>query len=118
MKLLGKADIGNDFEYPAEFLRVLDLGLINLKPWEIIIDERIDLRYRGLKKRYPKRHLIPFAQRRDCDDVACWDLNLGKKLVIIHDYASEGYELSNSHDTFWDWFRQAIDDMIEFAKYD
>jgi hypothetical protein len=104
------------FVYPPEFKRVVELGLINFHPWEILVDDRVFSRYEGLKKRYPKRKLIPFAQRRDCDDVACWDLNNGNKPVIIHDYASVGFELVAQYDTFWDWFRDAMEDMIDFTK--
>jgi hypothetical protein len=118
MKLLAKEELGFDFIYPPDFLKVVELGLLFMKPWEIIIDERLPLRYNGLKERYPSRQLIPFAQRRDCDDVACWDLKMNGKLVIIHDYASEGWEEVTSYDTFWDWFKQAVNDMIEFSKED
>ena len=104
------------FVYPQEFKRIVELGLINFHPWEILIDDQVYQRYEGLKNRYPKRNLIPFAQRKDCDDVACWDLNHENKLVIIHDYASEGYELEAQYDTFWDWFRDAMEDMIDFTN--
>lgn len=106
------------FVYPQEFKRIVALGLINFQPWEVLVDERVYERYEGLKSRYPKRKLIPFAQRIDCDDVACWDLNNENKLVVIHDYASAGWELVAQYDTFWDWFRDAMEDMIEFSKED
>lgn len=107
------------FVYPSEFKRIVELGLINFQPWEILVDDRVYLRYEGLKTRYPKRKLIPFAQRRDCDDVACWDLNNNEnKLVVIHDHASAGWELVAKYDTFWDWFRDSMEDMIEFTDED
>lgn len=118
MKFLTEAYLKFPFVYPQEFKRIVELGLINMQPWEILLDDRVYGRYEGLKSRYPKRKLIPFAQRRDCDDVACWDLNNENKLVIIHDYASVGYELVKEYNTFWDWFREAIDEMIEFSNED
>ncbi|MFF1019960.1 hypothetical protein ACFYLI_19220, partial [Proteus mirabilis] len=55
------------------------------------------------KKRYPNRNIIPFAHREDNDDVACWDKNSRHQVIIIHDFASEGYEYVGKFDSFWDW---------------
>jgi hypothetical protein len=118
MHLLDESYLKFQFIYPPEFLKIVELGLINIQPWEILVDDRVKLRYEGLKTRYPKRNLIPFAQRRDCDDVVCWDLNNESKLVIIHDYASVGYEFVKEFNTFWEWFREAINDMIDFINDD
>ena len=116
MNFLTESYLKFPFVYPQEFIRIVELGLINFQPWEVLINDRVYQRYEGLKSRYPKRRLIPFAQRRDCDDVACWDLNHENKLVVIHDHASEGYELEAQYDTFWDWFRDAMEDMIDFTN--
>ena len=64
--------------------------------------------------RYPQRILIPFARRGDNDDVACFELNKGEEVQIIHDFASIGYEQRKTYKTFWDWFRDAIEEMIQF----
>lgn len=103
--------------YPPEYYKLIELNLLQFKPWDILYDERLQLQYEGLKERYPKRNVIPFAVRLDCDDVACINLK-DKKVIIIHDYASEGWERRSVYNTFWDWFRQAVEDMIEFAKDD
>ena len=38
----------------------------------------------------------------------------GDKVFVIHDFASAGYEDEGSFETTWDWFRSAIDEMIEW----
>ena len=53
------------------------------------------------------------AVRRDNDDVACWDTAAGN-VVIVHDFASPGYEQRSELRDFYAWFRQAIEDFIEF----
>lgn len=58
MNFLTESYLKFPFVYPPEFKRIIDLGLINMQPWE-----------------------------------------LGKE-----------------YNTFWDWFREAIDDMIDFSK--
>jgi len=105
------------YDFPIELQKVIDLGIINLKPWEIINDERFTVKNNGIKQRYSYKDFIAFAIRMDNDDVACWDIKK-KNVVIIHDFANPGWEQRKKFKTFWDWFRQAIEDMIEFAKTD
>ena len=106
------------FKYPKEFLWVLENGVNQLTPWIILDKEFILSRYSSLRKRYPSRNLFPFASRQDCDDLACWDLNDNNKIKIIEDYTRANPFEDVTYDTFLDWFRQAIDDMIDFCKSD
>ena len=73
-------------------------------------------RLKGVTERYPNRKLIPFARRDDNDDIACFEVGKGEKVQIIHDFASEGYEQRNEYNDFWDWLKDAIDEMIEFNR--
>ncbi|MET0637359.1 MAG: hypothetical protein ABWZ25_15115 [Chitinophagaceae bacterium] len=91
---------------------------IFLKPWEIISGDRMILKRDGLRERFPDATLFPFAVRTDCDDVACFDFNTTGKVFVIHDYSSVGWERREIFDSFWDWFYQAVEDMVEFAKED
>jgi hypothetical protein len=111
--LLSIADLPGDFEYPPEFVRVVELGLTQLEPGWIIDGDHLRTRYRGLRKRYPSRMLVPFAIRQDCDDVACFELNR-PGVVIIHDFASPGWEQRDHLPDFYSWLRRAIDDLTEF----
>lgn len=96
------------------FSRLLDQGLANLTPWHLMTDSEMTERVAGLKRRYPERELWPFARRQDRDDVACWEKGQPREVVVIHDFASAGYEQRQRYGSFWDWFRSAIEDMIEF----
>jgi len=113
MNLLEKNELPQDFVYPNEFLKIVEQGLIDFDPWVIMSGEYLKTRYDGLRKRYPKRLLVPFARRIDNDDIACWDINIPNKVVTIHDFASENWEQRKEYETFWVWLRQAVDDMIE-----
>lgn len=100
--------------YPEPFLRLVETGLIQFPPWKILDGPFSASRLQGLKERFPDRDLFPFALRTDRDDVACWEKdNLGK-VVIIHDFADPGWEQEGVFATFWDWFRAAIEDFVEF----
>jgi hypothetical protein len=111
--LLSTVDLPEGFEYPPEFIRVVELGLTSIEPWWIIDGDRLRSRFIGLRERYRKRSLVPFAVRQDNDDVACWDTMAGN-VAIVHDFASPQYEQRSEFDNFYAWFRQAIEDFIEF----
>jgi hypothetical protein len=111
--LLSVQDLPEHFDYPLEFIRVVELGLTNLEPWWILSGELLRDRHRGLEVRYPDRSLVPFARRQDNDDVACWDVDAGD-IVIVHDFATPGFEQRGRFGSFWPWFRAAIEDMIGF----
>ncbi len=98
--LLEEKELPKGFRYPSEFLTVIKQGLLDFDPWIIITGDRLKTRYSGIKQRYPKRELIPFAKREDNDDLACFEK--GKGVVIIHDFASPGYEGRHEPILFWD----------------
>lgn len=102
-----------NFNYPKEFLRTIELGLINFDCWYYIPLEQMETRIAGVMKRYPNRKLVPFARRADCDDIACFEIGKESKVQIIHDFASAGYEQRKEYEHFWDWFQDAINEMIE-----
>ncbi|MEM9337246.1 MAG: hypothetical protein AAGA66_00840 [Bacteroidota bacterium] len=110
--LLEKNELPSWFEYPSEFLILIDQNLLDFDPWIVITGDRLKTRYQGLKERYPNRELIPFAKREDNDDLACFEE--GKEVVIIHDFASSGFEGGQESILFWDWLKQTVDDMIEY----
>ena len=111
-------DLPDSFRYPKEFLWILGNGINHLTPW-IILDKKFILsRYNSLKERYPSRNLFPFAFRQDCDDLACWDLNDNNKIKIIEDYSRANPSEDDEYNSFLDWFKQAIEDMIDFCKSD
>ena len=101
--------------YPKEFSRVVDLNLCNLDPWIILEGDQLKTRYQGMKERYPQRSLVPFARREDNDDVACFEKNTPNRVVLIHDFASPGYEHVKVYSNFWQWFREAVEEMISFT---
>ncbi|SRR5690606_11950493 len=104
-----------EITYPKKYYRLLDLELHNFEPWRILtIDEGV--KYKDdLKERYPNRDLLPFAVRTDCDDVACWNLSENnQKVIIIHDFASEGWEQQREFRDFDEWFTSALNEMFSF----
>lgn len=105
-----------EFRYPESFYKSIDLNLVHFDLWNIMYADEVEERIKGLKERYPNRKLIPFARRDDNDDIACFEVGKDEKVQIIHDFASEGYEQRNEYNDFWDWLKDAIDEMIEFNR--
>ena len=111
--LLTIDDLPDGFEYPSEFIRVVELGLTDLEPWWIIEGDLLRNGARLLASAYPDRRLVPFAKRQDNDDVACWDLFVGD-VAVVHMGASPGWEQRGARfPDFNAWLRQAIEDLIE-----
>ena len=108
-----------DFQYPEEFIKIMELDLLNFDLW-VVYDNKefFDVRIKGLIERYPNRKLIPFAKREDCDDIACFEIGKEGTVQIIHDFSSEGYEQRKEYKSFWDWFRDAIEEMIKRYEED
>ncbi|MEC3917909.1 hypothetical protein [Nocardia sp. CDC160] len=113
IELLSETDLPAGFTYPHEFARIVDLGLLDLEPWNILHGKVLELRYHGMRERYPDRQLVPFAARIDNDDVACWEHG-SSEIVTVHDFAQPGWENRDTYPSFYDWLRKAVDDLIDF----
>ena len=114
MSLLSAADLPAEFSYPSQFLRLVELGLTDLEPWCIMAGDELGSRFQGLRGRYPSRVVVPFARRIDNDDVACWDLDRGGRVSILHDFASPGWEQQAEFEDVYAWLRQVVEDLIEY----
>jgi hypothetical protein len=112
--LIAANEVPDWFTYPHSFIRIIDSGLAVFKPWRILKQPDLSSRMHGLAERFPDRHLVPFAVRLDCDDVACWEQGEMPRVVIVHDFASPGWERRKGFDDVVQWFRAAIADFIEF----
>jgi len=91
MDLLRADELPTGFTYPGAFLRAVGRGLTDLGPWWVLRGDQLRSRMRGLQERYPGRMLVAFARREDNDDVACWEAGGGGKVIVIHDFASDGW---------------------------
>ena len=99
--LLTPEELPEGFTYPEDFLRIVRQGLIDFDPWIILLGKQLRTRFYGLKKRYPKKELIPFARREDNDDVACWQKDNPNIIYIIHDFSSSGYDNKKELNSFY-----------------
>ncbi len=112
-KLFEADDLDVQVQVPDALLRIVGQNLVDLTPWHVMPRDVALKRLRGLRQRYSKKY-VPFARRQDNDDLACLDPTRPGEVVIVHDFASEGTESRGQFDTFWHWFRSAIEDMILF----
>ena len=113
IELLHPEDVDGLLEYPDGLQRIAQQGLANLTPWHLMDRAAAKQRMQGLRERYKAKY-VPFARRQDNDDIACIDPRRPGHVVIVHDFAGEGSECRREFDSFWDWFRAAVDDMISF----
>ncbi len=113
-QLLHSDNLPPRFSYPRQFSRLIRQGLVDLEPWYILFGEPLREARQGLLRRYPERDLVPFAKRQDTDDHACWSASSETSVLIIHDFATAGYELRREFSGFNDWLRSAVEDYIAF----
>ncbi len=91
--------------YPSAYLDLVFKGNDEFLPWYLMDEKQLIIRYRGLQERYPTRFLFPFARDDDSDDVACWEKDKPGKIILIHDFASQGYENKMEFDSFESWYQ-------------
>ena len=107
------SDLDVAVRLPEALGRIVKQNLVDLTPWHILPRELAVKRLRGMRQRYSRKY-VPFAYRQDNDDMACIDPASPEEILIVHDFAREGTELRKRFDSFWEWFRSAIDDMVFF----
>ncbi|MGJ8682194.1 hypothetical protein [Paraglaciecola sp.] len=101
-------------EYPHAYCRLIEQNITDITPWHLMDAKEVYSRYKGLSERYLSRKLFPFAFRQDNDDIACWAEGEGEKVLIIHDFASPGWECEGEFESVWSWFRSAIEETIDW----
>ena len=124
MKIYSKIDDRADFLYPESYIATISREPgVDLEPWWFIAYEEGDVNswYKILKSLYPTRELIPFAKFSANDDVACFDGsdNTGNpKILIIHAFASEGWEHHGTVENFDDWLKIAFETKKAWSEED
>ena len=76
----------NWFKYPRAYEKIVEFGLVKMTPWHLLSGNLLMQKTVGLKERFPELELVRFAERDDCDDVACWRQDAPAKVYIIHDF--------------------------------
>ena len=104
-------DIPN-FKFPQSYLKVVDLGMLDFEYWFLLSNDLVRTRFNDMQARYKNRKLIPFAGRYDSDDTACFEIDHGEQVFIVHDFSGKGYERRQEFNTFGDWFICAIKELI------
>lgn len=98
-------DFPNCVEIPERYLELLKYEQDSFLPWFLFDKEDLIYRYHGLQERYPRRELLPFARHDYSDDVACWEKGKPGRVIIIHDFASPGYENRYEFTSFDEWYQ-------------
>jgi hypothetical protein len=106
---LSENSLPNQFRYPETYIKFISKEFPNLDPWHFFYS-KLQYRYDGLKQRYPQRIVVPFARRGDNDDIACFEASEPSddpNVIIIHDFASEGWENRGKLENFLAWVKLA-----------
>jgi hypothetical protein len=104
INLLDEMDKPSWVIYHLEYLAMVKNGKDEFLPWYLMDKEQLLIRFKGIQKRYPTRSLFPFARDDQSDDVACWEKDKPGRVVLIHDFASPGYENKKEFESFEEWY--------------
>jgi hypothetical protein len=104
------------FMYPSGMRILIEQKCINFIPWRIVDADFALTTYLDLREKYG-RELFPIAHRDGSDDVACMEEGRGEVILVINGHTSPGEENLEKFENFWEWFRAAVDEMIELCRY-
>jgi hypothetical protein len=118
-------DIPNlNFEVPSGYKWLIDRGLVgfaansSLQPWHYLPSRHVF----DLKERWPSgsanTRLVAFAKRQDCDDLACFEVigPRAERVIVVHGWTADGYQVDRMYQTFWEWLKAVIDDIAEWIE--
>lgn len=111
--LLSESEKPNWFSYPDALIDLLKRENLNLTPWEFINAKRVSKAMQELFLRYG-RTVIPFAHRKNNDDIAVFEKGSGKKVLVIHNFAEKGNEIEDEFASFGDWLRAAEEESRDW----
>ena len=94
--------------YPESYLKLIKEEKDTFLPWYLTNKEDVIWRFAGLKERYPKRKLFPFARRDYNDDIACWEKDFGEQVIVMHDFTDPGWERRKIFRDFNTWHEWAL----------
>lgn len=112
------------YPYPTNFIKLASIEPeTDIEPWWLLVynEGTINNWYKTLKQLYPERTLIPFAKFNANDDIACFDgddFSGQPHVLIIHAYASEGWELHATYASFDKWLEEAMVQNAEWFNED
>jgi hypothetical protein len=112
-----------DFVPPKGYSWLIDRNLVGfeansaLQPWHYLPSRHAF----DLSERWPtglgSMRLFAFAKRQDCDDLACFEVHEHRveRVVVVHGWTAEGYQIDRTYSTFWDWLKAVVDDLEEWV---
>ena len=104
------------FAYPATYRHAVKVGLVDIEPWYLLSGEDLLRRQTRVAEMTGRTGLVPFAATTTGDEVACL-VHPSLEVVIVDDTEPllPGEQLRRLPDVDA-WFREALDDFIDFAR--
>lgn len=91
---------------------------INLEPWQILSAQQRHQASAWLSFRQPEQQMVVFARRGDSATLACWDVRPETtEIVELQSSSPDGMpQCVRTYDHFYDWYRSAIRDFINYPS--
>jgi hypothetical protein len=111
LKILEPGDIDVKVDLPKELHRLVKLNIVDLTPWQILSRDVALKKLKWLRSQFSPNY-VPFAWRKDRDELACIEPEYPNRIQIVCASEAKDYERAETYDSFWNWFREAINEMI------
>ncbi len=115
-ELLPVTEWPDDFGHPPEFVRVVEAGLTRLEPWSVLQGEYLRNKHVGLQSAIDRDDSFPSRNGRTATTWLVGNLARRGNVVIVHDFASRGWEQRAELMDFHAWLREAVEDFITFEQ--
>lgn len=113
-------DTPKGFALPAQLAGLNLQGLPELRPVFWLSNYRGQTRIwsKILRRQYPGRHLLPIAKTAESDDVYCLDVEDPEhsSILLIHSFASAGWEYRGEWSGFDSWLRAAQRHHVDWTS--
>ena len=105
-------ELYSDFHYPKAYLNLLeDWECESFGEWDFFPEQSMEAKIYDLRSKYPERKLIPFAERKRKDSIACFECGKGKKVIIVHPQTLRVQGSDTELDDVWAWMHFAVDEI-------
>lgn len=114
-----------DFGLPIGYEWLIQQNLVGftensqLQPWYFLsAEESFSVTDRWPSSQSQRGELIAFAKRQDCDDIACFLVRneRAERVVLVHGWTANGFDIVAQYDSFWDWLKLIIEDIAEWTQ--
>jgi hypothetical protein len=104
------------FTYPPEYRWMIEHGVVIFPPWDFMPHSRMLNLMKLYSRLFRKDTFVPFSEQYAQPIVAFWERDHPGEVFNYYWEDYREYPRCSDATSFWEWFRTAADDMLEWAE--